>query len=279
MITVIRILLLHIGLLVPLKAAPLDFHFPDDISWKAVFDGGFRPKHVSGLERKKAQCIDQEITLHYGEHPAFRLDRGRLLFELQSDESLRIIEHVSRVPITMEEGKRRLDAFRLMFDGNIVKHGVMPPIVDPKNGRVMTISDQATLAEVDGYRVSFRFTSAMNPRTPLIPILMISQKYSMKDPQLPIRRKIVEPPPGYEWYSLDPRVHTPAPGVPPVIKPAVVPPGLVPGGPERRQERYVEEVRRKGKNVLFGLAAAMFCILLLFLLWRFRKKAVWDGGS
>jgi hypothetical protein len=177
-------------------AAPLDFHFPDDISWQAVFDRGFRPKHISGLQHRNTECIDQEVDLHYGEHPPFQLDRGRLVFELQIDESVRMIQHVSRVPVTMEEGKRRFDSFHLMFDGKIIKRGVMPPIVDPEHGRVMTISDQAAVAEVDGFIISFRFTSAMNPRTPLIPMLMISKKYSMKDPQLPIRRKTVEPPQG-----------------------------------------------------------------------------------
>jgi hypothetical protein len=263
-------------------AAPLDFRFPDDISWKSVFDRGFRPKHVSGLEHTNAECIDQEVNLYFGGGLPFRLDRGRVVFELQIDESLRIVEHVSRVPVTMEEGKRRFDLFHEMFDGNIIKQGVMPPIVEPEYGRVMTISDQAAIAEVDGLIISFRFTSAMNPRTPLIPMLMISKKYSMKDPQLPTRRKTVEPPQGYEWYSLDPRVDTPAPGVPPVIKPAVVPPGLVPGSPHRRPDPRDAEAGRQGKRLILNLTAAVVCFLLLpllCLLWMIRKKAAASGGS
>jgi hypothetical protein len=278
----IQLLLICTSVLAPLRAAPLDFRFPDDLSWKSVFDRGFRPKHISGLQHTNTECIDQEVDLYYGEHPVFRLERGRLLFELQSDESLRIVEYVSRIPITMKEGERRLNAFHLMFDGKLVKHGVMPPVVEPEYGRVMTISDQAALAEVDGYRISFRFNSAMNPRTPLIPVLMISQKYSMKDPQLPIRRNTVEPPPGYEWYSLDPKIDTPGPGIPPVVRPAVVPPGLASGNPQRRQSPYDEDLDRKGKRLVFELAAAAVCIFLLpllWLLWRNRRKVAADRES
>ena len=104
----------------------------------------------------------------------------------------------------------------------------------------------------------------------------------MKDPQLPIRRKIVEPPPGYEWYSMDPRVDTPAPGMPPVIKPAVVPPGLVPGGPQRRPDPREAEAGRQGNRLILNLTAAVVCFLLLpllCLLWMIRKKAAASGGS
>jgi hypothetical protein len=40
----------------------------------------------------------------------------------------------------------------------------------------------------------------------------IAVKLDMADPQRPLRRKVVEPPPGYEWDGMDPRVDTPAPG-------------------------------------------------------------------
>jgi len=263
-------------------AAPLDFHFPDDTSWQAVFDRGFRPKHISGLEHTNTECIDQEVNLYYGEHPVFRLDRGRLLFELQSDESLRIIEHVSRVPITMQEAARRLELFHRIFADCLIRTGSLPVLVDPERGGVMDVGDFSALANKDGYTVHYRFTGAMNPRTPLIPVLMISQKYSMKDPQLPIRRNTVEPPPGYEWYSLDPRIDTPGPGIPPVVRPAVVPPGLASDNPQRRQGRYVEDLDRKGKRLVFELAAAAVCIFLLpvlWLLWRNRRKVAADRES
>jgi hypothetical protein len=282
MFTKIQIFLICIGFSVPLQAAPLDFHFPDDISWQAVFDRGFRPKHISGLQHRNTECIDQEVNLFYGEHPVFRLDSGRLMFELQSDDRLRIIEHVSRVSITMDEGRRRLDAFHQIFDGYIVRAGIMPPIVDPVSGRIMAVSDQFAVAEVDGFNVYYGFNSAMSTPPRLLPVFTVVLKGSMKDPQLPIRRKIVEPPPGYEWYSMDPRVDTPAPGVPPVIKPAVVPPGLVPGGPQRRPDPREAEAGRQGKRLILNLTAAVVCFLLLpllCLLWMIRKKAAASGGS
>ena len=158
----------------------------------------------------------------------------------------------------------------------------MPPIVDPVSGRIMAVSDQFAVAEVNGFNVYYGFNSAMSTPPRLLPVFTVVLKGSMKGPQLPIRRNIVEPPPGYEWYSLDPKIDTPGPGILPVVRPAVVPPGLASGNPQRRQGRYVEDLDRKGKRLLFELAATAACILLLpllWLLWRNRRKVAADRES
>ena len=69
----IACLLLHFaGPGLAAEAAPPVLRFPDGISWKAVFDAGFRPKHILGLKRKMTDCRDQPLRFEWeGEHRTF----------------------------------------------------------------------------------------------------------------------------------------------------------------------------------------------------------------
>jgi hypothetical protein len=186
--------------------------FPEGITWKAVFDSGLRPKHVSGLEEVISECVDQELIVFIGdEAKPFKLDSGRLSIELRHDDQVRLFEHISRVPITMEEGKRRQDHFRSLFQAHLTRTGSMPVVMDEKSGAVMATSDNSVTARIKNLRISFGFTPSFQKAKPLIPTLMISTHPAPGESSPPIRRKIVEPPAGYEWYSLDPKVHTPDP--------------------------------------------------------------------
>lgn len=189
-------------------SAPVELSFPQSLSWKGVFDGGFRPKYIPGLERKKVECVDQEVVFRYHNKPEFHLDRGRLTFELQSDDSIRVIEHVGRVPVSMEEGAKRMDRFHALFDRELIRRGAVPPQMEEEFGSVKALSDYYAAAESEGYTIHFGFTSSFERDKPLIPIFMITLRHHMDAVPLPIRRGTIEPPKGYEWYSLDPKVST-----------------------------------------------------------------------
>ncbi len=200
------------------------------------------------------------------------------MFEVQIDDSLRVIEHTSRVSITMEEGERRLNTFRKMFDGYIVQPGTMPPTVGPAHNRVMTTSDQHAVAEVNGYRIFFGFNSAMTRTPRLFPVFAMILKGTTKGPQLPIRRKTVDPPPGYEWYSMDPKVHTPDPGseATATSPTAQNPPRNINGMSSE------DDLAKTGLNVKRTLlsiatAAACFIALLVWIVWRSFKKSNSEG--
>jgi hypothetical protein len=195
-------------------AVPVEFVYPRDLSWKAVFDNGLRPKHIPGLERKKVECVDQEINFRYKDESLFSLDRGRLMMELQSDDSIRVIEHMSRVPVTREEGTKRMVRFHELFGNKLLRKGTVPPLMDKEHGSVRALSDYYAAAEDEGYTIHFGFTSSFQKDKPLIPVFMIALRHDMKAVPPPIRRTAVEPPEGYEWYSLDPGVSPPSPGSP-----------------------------------------------------------------
>lgn len=143
------------------------------------------------------------------------------MFELQSDDSIRVIEHVSRVPVSMEEGARRMEAFHRLFESKLRRRGSTPPLMDKEHGGVAALSDYYAAAEDEGYTIHYGFTGSFQRDKPLLPIFMIALRHNMKAVPLPIRRHTVEPPKGYEWYSLDPKVNTPDPGSIPEALPGV----------------------------------------------------------
>ena len=142
------------------------------------------------------------------------------MFELQSDDSIRIINHIGRVPISMEEAEKRMQLFHNLFSKEIIQRGAVPPLMDKERGGVAALSDYYATAEFEGYTIHYGFTGSFQPSKPLLPEFLIALRHSMKAVPLPIRRKTVEPPQGYEWYSLDPKVSTPDPGSTPETLPA-----------------------------------------------------------
>jgi hypothetical protein len=188
----------------PANSATPELVFPSGVSWKEIFDSGLRPKHIAGLERKKAECRDQQLDFRFKKSPLFHLDEGRLMFELRSDDSIRIIEHISRVPITMDEGTKRMKEFHDLFTTELKRSGSVPPLMDPERGGVAATSDYYAAAEDQGYTIHYGFTGSAHPVTPLVPVFMIALRHRMNSPDLPIRRKIVEPPAGYESHDMTP---------------------------------------------------------------------------
>jgi hypothetical protein len=187
--------------------------FPDSISWKAAFDAGLRPKHVPGLERKMTECKNQPLRFELeGSSEPFILDPGRLSIELMFDDGVRHFMHTSHVPVTMEEGERRLEKFREMFKGHLVRRGSMPPVMDERTGSVMTTGEQFAVAKIRNHVFYFGFNASVQTEKPLLPRFQLGWHPSPGEDSPPIRRKIVTPPAGYEWYSMDPKVHTPDPG-------------------------------------------------------------------
>ena len=194
------------------EAAIPVLRFPDGISWKAVFDAGFRPKHIPGLEKDTTECRNQPLRFELeGSSEPFILDPGRLSIELRPDDSVRLFMHTSHTPITMEEGERRLTTFQRIFDKHLIRKGWMPPVMDAR-GSVMTSSEQAAAARIGVYGFTFGFTGTSRRDLPLIARFQLAWVGTGKETTSNIRRKIVVPPAGSEWYSMDPKVHAPDPG-------------------------------------------------------------------
>ena len=227
------------------------------------------------------ECKKQPLRFELeGSSEPFILDPGRLSIELMFDDGVRHFMHTSHVPVTMEEGERRLEKFREMFKGHLVRRGSMPPVMDERTGSVMTTGEQFAVAKIRNHVFYFGFNASVQTEKPLLPRFQLGWHPSPGEDSPPIRRKIVTPPAGYEWYSMDPKVHTPDPGSEAEAE-NVDPLPEATGRPERGprgesaespQPGYapVEAARppRWGAWILLALAG------LGFVVWRWTRKTV-----
>jgi hypothetical protein len=185
------------------------------ITWKQVFDAGFRPKHLEGLETDSCVSHNQSFLLQFQDRElSFKINRGRILFHLEEDDFINMIWHQGADSITLEEGKRRADLFREVFNGFIVQEITMPRLIDP-SGLVDANNDENNIkARVGKYLISYGFDNSMGKVKPIIPHFYITWSFPGRPDKPPRKvRAPVKPPSGYEWYSLDPKAVTPDPSV------------------------------------------------------------------
>jgi len=108
---------------------------------------------------------------------------------------LRLFMHTSHIPISMEEGERRLMTFRRIFDKHLIRKGWMPPVMDDR-GSVMTSSEQGAAARIGVYGFTFGFTASSRRDLPLIACFQLAWVGTGRERTSNIRRKIVTPPAG-----------------------------------------------------------------------------------
>jgi hypothetical protein len=188
--------------------------FDDKITWKQIFDYGFRPKHLEGLERNTCVVLNQSFWLEFkGRESKFKIDNGRLSFSFYHDDFLSMIWHQGAEAITLDEGKLRAEEFRRVFDGYIIQEISMPRLIDP-SGLVDAGNDNNNIkARVGEYLITYGFDNSLGKTKPIIPHFYLTWSFpGMPDSRLKDARDVVRPPGGYEWYSLDPKVNTPDPG-------------------------------------------------------------------
>jgi hypothetical protein len=212
MIKVIFFILLGIQVLSAKEI--LTLRFDNRVTWQQIFDSGFRPKHLEGLEDHKCICQNQNLWLQFKDRDLkFKLDEGRVQFGFFHDDFLQMVWHQGAEPLTLDEGKHRADEFRKLFDGYIIQEITMPRLIDP-SGLVDAGNDENNIkVRVGEYLIWYGFDNSMGKVKPIIPHFYIVWNFPGRpDVRLKDSDDIVRPPKGYEWYSLDPKVNTPDPG-------------------------------------------------------------------
>lgn len=187
--------------------------FDDRVTWKHIFDAGFRPKHYLGLESSKCVIPDQSFLVEFkGREPIFKVEEGRVSFSFYHDDFLSMVWHQGYEAISLEEGRKQADLFHKVFDGYITQEMTMPRLIDP-SGLVDAGNDKNNIkAQVGEYLTWYGFDNSMRADKPLIPHFYIAWNFrGMPSYRTKNLRDFVRPPKGYEWYSLDPKVHTPDP--------------------------------------------------------------------
>ena len=254
--------------------------FDERITWKQIFDFGFRPKHLEGLEDHKCICQNQSLWLRFKDRDLkFGLDNGRLQFGFFYDDFLQMVWHQGAEPITLEEGKRRADEFRKLFDGYIIQEITMPRLIDP-SGLVDAGNDENNVkVRVGEYLIWYGFDNSLGKVKPIIPHFYITWNFPGRpDVRLKDSGDVVRPPKGYEWYSLDPKVNTPDPGstpeavpeseikVPAKETPAL--PKIVAKSPQTEDQKDLKEQT----GLVWSLIGLIGFIIAAMLVWRWKSK-------
>lgn len=201
---------------------------PDaEITWKQVFDSGFRPKHLGGLEGSKCVSEGQPMGVKLQQDgPAFEVTAGRIRFAMVEGTRLTVIWHQGSDAITMREGEDQVARFKAVFGSSVVQEIKMPRRIDP-SGLVDAGNEENDIrARVGRYLIYYGFDNSFRADKPIIPHFYIALNYP-GIPQHKVNRGAykIPPPEGYEWYSLDPAIDTPSPGVrnPVPVLPAATP--------------------------------------------------------
>lgn len=189
----------------------LTFRFDKEVTWKQIFDFGFRPKYL--FPRNTCQCLNQSFLFQFEDRiPKFKLDKGTLQFMMPIGEEVHMVWHQGNEAITLKEGRRRADEFRSVFDGYIVQEIIVPRPIDSSGLVDAGNDDNNVKARVGKYLILYGFDNSLQKLKPLIPHFYIALNYPGKpDYRVKPTSYKINSPVGYEWYSLDPAVDTPDP--------------------------------------------------------------------
>jgi hypothetical protein len=252
-------------------------HFNNSITWKQIFDFGFKPKHFEGLERDTCICKNQSFWVKFKEREVkFKVEKGNINFTFIHDDFLTLIWHQGVEAITLKEGEMRANEFRKVFNGYIVKEITMPRLIDPSGLVDANHAENNIEARIGEYVIWYGFDNSFGTEKPIIPHFYVAWSFPGKpDVKLKDVDDIVRPPKGYEWYSLDPNVNTPDLGVAlssssdsetkelPQKSPAI---------PRQERRRNLPESKTiAGQNTPWGWWVGLFGVVTAVVVWFIRK--------
>jgi hypothetical protein len=172
------------------------------ITWKEVFDAGFRPKRLIGLERK-AVCSRQELIVRNANNgKSLHLEMGNIDFSFLKDNQLQTIWHSSSISISRNEVLAMAQEFEAVFGENIEKPFNAPDEVYDESKHRYGSPKYKVVAEIKGnlFLLSFRhvpgFVDSFTPH------FMYNANYKMKRSFKSSPTDPVQPPEGYEDYDI-----------------------------------------------------------------------------
>jgi hypothetical protein len=251
--------------------------FDDAVSWKQIFDFGFRPKYNDGLEDHMCICPNQSFWVQFkNRDQKFKIENGRVAFTFSDGDFLEMVWHQGTEAITLEEGKLRAGEFRKVFDGYIVKEITMPPLIDPSGLVDAGNAENNIEARIGEYVIWYGFDNSFGTKKPIIPHFYITWSFpGMPDTKPKDVRDVVRAPKGYEWYSLDPKVNTPDPVAAlsslsgPESKDLPQNSPLIPRKERRRNLMELQQTSAQGTP--WGWWVALGTVLIAVVVWFIRK--------
>jgi len=177
------------------------------LSWKDVFDGGFRP-WWRGNGEYKAHQSGVEITLRNG-NKEFTLTSGDIQFSVSKGYTLEMISFYGRENLSYEEAQARNEQFIDTFGSyeNIrkIQKGA---IYKTKDGSPFNFHSEKNNSGVflDDYKFLLAFSRSGIEGKPFVERFTLSNSFSTYREGLSRVGGQLQPPTGYEHLSLDPQI-------------------------------------------------------------------------
>ena len=243
----------------------------EELTWSQVFDAGFRPKHLSGLERRRCISFNDgfDFKLEKGEQ-ILPLRAGRTSFDVLRNDEIWSIRHQETEPISLEEGRKRVDLFLALIGDSLVRKGTVPHVLDEQGTVDAGGNSDDNFAIVGDSMINFGFERSFENEKPLLVYLQVSarSRENLRTKKFGPEEKI-PPPKGYEWYSLDPSVDTPSSG----IKIELDSTSTVTQPPEAKEriKKAEEPDQKKKSSWLYWVLSALILGGVGLLAWNSRK--------
>ena len=175
------------------------------ITWRNIFDAGFKPKHLRSLE-DSAVCYDQKFKLsNAATNTFFESFLGRTKFTFFRGNQLRSIWHSGSESVSREKVLQMVASFEAVFAGNIVKPFNEPDEVFDETKERLSTPEFSIVAEINGnrYALWFRYIAGFYESfTPHFDYEIEGAMKITRHNRVNSRDHPVHPPEGYEDYDI-----------------------------------------------------------------------------
>jgi hypothetical protein len=187
----------------------------DGITWKGVFDAGFRPKHLSdGIYMCRQYDVD--LSIRFSSEVLLPLGRGDIDFSVKENNLIIGFSFFGRENRSLDEARQKSSAFAKMFEGYVTQRAGLKTFqtrhkVDYIGRKVapreieehVDLKTTTNAAKIGDFSIIYIFRDSYMNDLPLVERLSVALKSQEARRAKRLTEKI-RPPEGYEHISLEP---------------------------------------------------------------------------
>lgn len=187
------------------KPEEIVLNMEDGVSWKSVFDAGFRPTHIRD-GRLSCRQIDVQLGVRLQKNgETLHLGRGDIEFTLVADHEVALISFYGREKRTSQYGEEQLEKFAQIFEKNLTQKGNLEYF---SNGEI-EIKNAHSHAKIGAFRLAYRLRHSFNKIEPVLEDIIISPAPSKERKRTKWLEAPIQPPAGYEHLDLTVAIQQP----------------------------------------------------------------------
>ncbi|MBK1883949.1 hypothetical protein JIN85_16135 [Luteolibacter pohnpeiensis] len=267
----------------------LILNLSDGVTWKGVFDAGFRPKHLSdGIYMCRQYGVNLTITL--GSEDSLNLGKGDVDFSVKQD-GLVLVSFYGRENRSLEEARKKSEAFAKMFGEDLTRRAELDTFetkhevdyggrkLDPPEIEEHVDLDTATnAAKVGDFSIIYGFGDSYRDDLPLVERLSVALNSQEAKRAKRLTEKI-RPPEGYEHVSLEPTQDAAEPSSENTTPNIERETGYVEvSRPERQHNVVKDDTVTRGKNHLLWVIGGVLLLGVVVILVRVLRRGQASEG-